>query len=103
MIYDTFPFYNELDLLEIRLEELDQVADRFVLVEATRTHTNKPKPLYYAENRDRFARFQNRIIHVVLDDMPDTTDAWVLENFQRCGIRRGLTGCRPDDLILMSD
>ncbi|MBW2533223.1 MAG: glycosyl transferase GT17 family protein, partial [Deltaproteobacteria bacterium] len=37
MIYDCFPFFNELDLLKIRLEELRPVVDRFVLVEATRT------------------------------------------------------------------
>ena len=34
MIYDCFSFYNELDLLEIRLNELVNAVDRFVLVEA---------------------------------------------------------------------
>lgn len=33
MIYDAFAFNNELDLLEIRLNELDPIMDRFVLVE----------------------------------------------------------------------
>ena len=54
MIYDTFMFFNELELLELRLNELNGVVDKFVLVEATRTFTNKPKPLYYAENKQRF-------------------------------------------------
>lgn len=55
MIIDCFTFFNELDVLEIRLRELDGVVDRFVLVEATLTHQGKPKPLLYAENKERFA------------------------------------------------
>ena len=103
MIYDCFTFFNELELLEMRLHELAGVVDRFVLVEATQTHTNKPKPLHYRENRDRFSAFHDKIIHVVVDDMPQSSDAWIPENFQRKCIARGLTGCRPDDYILVSD
>lgn len=29
MIYDGFLFFNELDILEIRLNELDGIVDRF--------------------------------------------------------------------------
>jgi beta-1,4-mannosyl-glycoprotein beta-1,4-N-acetylglucosaminyltransferase len=103
MIYDCFTFFNELELLELRLHELADVVDKFVLVEATRTHTNKPKPLHYQENRSRFGAFQNRIIHVVVDDLPAAKNAWVPERFQRRGIGRGLAGCRPDDFVLVSD
>ena len=45
MIYDCFCFFNELDLLEIRLNELNPVVDKFVLVEATMTHNGDKKPL----------------------------------------------------------
>ena len=55
MIYDCFTAFNELELLEIRLHELSPVVDRFVLVEATRTHSNLPKPLYFRDNWSRFA------------------------------------------------
>lgn len=103
MIYDTFPFFNELELLEVRLHELDPVVDRFVLAEATRTHSNKPKPLHFQENRSRFERFLPKITHVIVDDMPDTSDAWSLERHQRSAVGRGLGQCRPDDLILHSD
>lgn len=103
MIYDCFTFFNELELLELRLNELADVVDKFVLVEATQTHTNKPKPLYFRENRARFSAFHNQIIHVVVDDMPQSFDPWVPENFQRNCIARGLVNCRPDDWILVSD
>jgi hypothetical protein len=103
MIYDCFTFFNELELLELRLHELAGVVDRFVLVEAAQTHTNKPKPLHYQENRARFSAFHDKIIHIVVDDLPQSSDAWVPENFQRNCIARGLTGCRPDDFVLVSD
>lgn len=103
MIYDTFPFFNELELLEVRLEELSPVVDRFVIAEATRTHSNQPKPLHFAENRERFARHLPKIIHVAVDDCPDTSDAWAIEKFQRDAVARGLAGCKPDDIVLNSD
>lgn len=103
MIYDTFMFFNELELLELRLNELSQVVDKFVLVEATRTFTNKPKPLYYAENKERFSKFNDRIIHIVVEDSPNSDNPWVLDRFQKNCIIRGLQNARPDDIILISD
>lgn len=103
MVYDCFIFFNELELLELRLHELAGVVDKFVIVEAQRTFTNKPKPLFFQENRDRFHEFADRIIHVAVTDSPDVSDPWAVEQFQRNCIARGLTQCRPDDWILISD
>jgi hypothetical protein len=103
MIYDCFTFFNELELLEVRLHELSGVVDKFVLVEATQTFTGRPKPLHYAENRGRFSRFHEQIIHVIVDDLPQSDDPWVVEHFQRNCISRGLSQCRPDDWIMVSD
>jgi beta-1,4-mannosyl-glycoprotein beta-1,4-N-acetylglucosaminyltransferase len=103
MIYDCFTFFNELELLELRLHELADVVDKFVLVEANQTYTNKPKPLHYQENRARFSEFHDKIIHVVVDDLPEAQNPWVLENYQRNCIVRGLGDCRPDDFVLISD
>jgi hypothetical protein len=50
MLIDAFPLFNELDILELRLTELSPAVDRFVIVEANRTHKGTLKPLYYAEN-----------------------------------------------------
>lgn len=67
-IYDCFPFFNELDLLEIRLNELYDVVDYFVIIEGERTHQNTKKRLYYQENKDRFAKFHDKIISVVIGE-----------------------------------
>ncbi len=101
-LFDCFPFFNELDLLELRLSELDGVVDRFVLVEADFTHTGQPKPLYFAENRERFATWADKITHIVVSDDPGGF-AWRREFYQREVILRGLEECRPDDMILISD
>ena len=103
MIYDCFIFFNELELLELRLHELAGVVDKFVLVEATQTHTNQPKPLHYQANRARFSAFHDKIIHIIVDDLPQSSDPWIPENFQRNCIARGLAQCRPDDFVLVSD
>ena len=103
MIYDCFPFFNELELLEIRLRELEEVVDCFVLVESTRTHSNQPKPLYYQRHRRRFSRWNGRILPIVMEDVPSDASPWLLENRQRQAIGRGLVEAAPDDVILVSD
>lgn len=69
-VYDVFTFFNELDLLEIRLNILNPVVDYFVIVEATETFSGHPKPLYFKENRGRFRKWEHKIIHFVVDDTP---------------------------------
>lgn len=103
-IYDAFTFYNELDLLELRLNTLDDVADYFVLVEGKKTYQGDDKPLHYWENRERFEEFEERIIHVVVDDYPDNVEsAWDREFHTRNSIEDGLSDCEPDDVVIVSD
>lgn len=105
-IYDCFIFCDELDLLELRLEILNDVVDKFVLVESPRTHSNKLKPLYFAENKERFSKYLDKIIHIVADDI-ETADGygthWQRERDQRNAIVRGLVNCSNYDIIILSD
>lgn len=103
MIYDCFSFFNELDLLEIRLNILKDVVDKFVLVEAGETHTGKPKPYFYKESEARFAAFKDRIIYVRIEKFPTGHDAWWNENYQRNKILDGLKDAAPNDIVLISD
>jgi beta-1,4-mannosyl-glycoprotein beta-1,4-N-acetylglucosaminyltransferase len=107
-LFDSFTFFNELDLLEIRLHELAPVVDRFVIAEAPVTFRGKSKPLHFQENRERYAPFLDRIIHVVLrpEEIPSGTsssDDWAREHAQRNRLADGLRDAAPDDLILLSD
>ena len=109
MVYDCFIFFNELDLLEIRLNELNEVVDKFVLIEANKTFQNNHKPYYFEENKERFSPFLNKIIHIKLDKYPlfipiiNPFTPWKLEFFQRNSIVKGLVNCKPDDIVLISD
>ncbi len=65
MIYDIFPFFNELDVLEIRLNELDSYVDKFVIIESDNTITLHPKHrlFYDAQNEPQFKKFKDKIIY----------------------------------------
>lgn len=69
-IYDIFIFFNEIDLLEIRLNILDPYVDHFVIIEATKTFTGLPKKLFYEENKNLFKKWEHKIIHYVVNDIP---------------------------------
>jgi beta-1,4-mannosyl-glycoprotein beta-1,4-N-acetylglucosaminyltransferase len=104
MIYDCFTFFDELDLLELRFEELGNIVDRFVLVEATKTFSNKPKELFFENNKERFSKFREKIVHIIVNDLPDKPkDSWENQYIQRNAIARGLQKCAADDIIIISD
>jgi beta-1,4-mannosyl-glycoprotein beta-1,4-N-acetylglucosaminyltransferase len=110
MIFDCFTFFNELDLLEIRLNEMSCIVDKFVLVEATSTFTGQKKPLFFNENKSRYGQFSDKIIHIIVEDMSHVNNeftkkssAWAREYHQRDQILRGLRFADPNDLILVSD
>jgi beta-1,4-mannosyl-glycoprotein beta-1,4-N-acetylglucosaminyltransferase len=63
-IYDSFLFFNELDLLEIRLEMLYDHVDYFILSECDTTFSGISKPFYFEENKERYSKYLDKIIHV---------------------------------------
>jgi beta-1,4-mannosyl-glycoprotein beta-1,4-N-acetylglucosaminyltransferase len=70
-IFDCFLFYNELELLELRLNTLNNHVDYFVITEAEVTFSGKSKPLYFAENRELYKKFKEKIIHNVIKPHSD--------------------------------
>jgi hypothetical protein len=95
------PFFNELDLLEIRLATLDDWADRHIVAESRLTQTGLAKELHFDRNLDRFDPWLDKIEYVVVDDMP--SGDWQREAHQRDAIARGLDGLKDSDLVLISD
>lgn len=112
-IVDCFIFYNELDMLNYRLNILDSVVDQFVLVEATRTFVGKEKPLIYNENKHLFQKFAHKITHIIVDDMPykypnidfDKKEQWTNEYHQRNCNDRGIKqlSLNDEDLVIITD
>jgi len=113
-LFDCFVFHNEFDLLEIRLREMGDHVDHFVLVEANQTQRGGPKPYYFAENRERFSPWADKIIDLQVvfpEELPPALGVyknrrkkdWERENYQRNCIGEALESAAPDDLILLSD
>lgn len=105
MIYDSFMFRNELDLLECRLVELEDVPNlQHVIVEANVTHGgNKPREFVYPDHRDRFSAWADRITYIQATNLPTDVDAWSREHAQREWVWEGLKDAQADDIVLHGD
>ncbi|HUZ21441.1 MAG TPA: class I SAM-dependent methyltransferase [Acidimicrobiales bacterium] len=101
-IWDCVLFFNELDLLEARLEELEGIVDHVVVVEADRTFRGDLKPLWFHEHRERFARHEDKL-HWVVARLPEHGDAWLREKLQRDAAMQALACVKPEDLVLCCD
>jgi len=104
-IIDGFIFYNELELLKVRLEELYDTVDYFILVEGTLTFTGLAKPLFYNDNKHLYEKYNDKIIHIIVNDFPETNDPWIREHFQRNCIDRGIKqlNLNDNDVIMITD
>jgi len=102
-IYDCFLFYNEFELLEVRLNELSDHVDKFVLVESCETFRGKPKKFYFEENKHLFEKYKDKIIHVKLTEPFKTEKLFERERYQRSQMLRGLKNAKPDDIVFISD
>ena len=66
-VFDCFIFFNELDLLELRLNLLNNFVDYFVIVESAITFQGEEKDFFFEKNKKRFSKFENKIIHFKVD------------------------------------
>lgn len=104
MTYDVFMFMNELDLLEIRLHELEKVVDAFVICEATRTFTYNPKPLNFPDHAERFKAWHDKIIYLSVENIPENATPSQREEFNRnISIDRMRRQLCDRDIIICSD
>lgn len=103
MIYDTFIFNHELDVLDIRMRYLWDAVDRFVIVEGDHTfHEGRPKAMHFADNRKRFDWAEEKIIYTPVKLRSDT-GFWENQTLQRDAIAQGVRESKQNDMIIMSD
>jgi hypothetical protein len=111
-VYDLFSFYNEFEVLEIRLQELWDTVDYFILLESNVTYVGNPKPYLFDENKERFTKYMSKIRHIKLD-VPfaeqkkvfpnEIDDHWTREKYQRYAAMQELTDLAKDDIVIVSD
>jgi beta-1,4-mannosyl-glycoprotein beta-1,4-N-acetylglucosaminyltransferase len=100
-IYDCFIFNNEVDLLELRLNILDEVVDKFVIIEGKKTFSGNDKESVFLKNKKKFTRWENKIIYNYID-IPDFLTTWDREIYSR-NYPLTLSIYEDDDVIISSD
>ena len=112
-VWDLIMLGTETDMLECRLREFEATDCLHVVVESQATHRGTPKPLHYAENKERFGPWSDRIIHVVADRIPLAGPPcptcgrgvpWITEHAQRdAGWAAVEDQVRDSDVVLIAD
>jgi beta-1,4-mannosyl-glycoprotein beta-1,4-N-acetylglucosaminyltransferase len=105
-MFDCCIINDELDILELRFDILFPFVEKFVVVESDKTHSGKSKELNFEKNKDRFKKFQSKIIYMVYKghNVINSAQAWGNENFQRNYVLESLKICKPtDNLLFVSD
>ncbi len=106
-IINAFTFFNELDFLEYKLIEVGDVFDYFIIVEGNKTFSGIDKPFILEQNKERYAKWWDKIIYVKVEDFPETEDPWDRERHQRNCILRGLAYIHlklyDDDIMILGD
>ena len=108
-LYDCFMYFDEDMLLDIRLNTLNNIVDKFVIAEATKTHSGKDKKLNF--DLKKFSKFKDKIEYLVIEDLPKNVKSYkknwsenhLRDQFQRNSLSRGLENCDENDLIMISD
>ena len=118
-IFDCFMYFDEEQVLDLRLNVLYQNVDYFVIVESIFNHKGEKRNLLF--NSQKFEKFNDKIIYLVYDKIPQLVkpiketdnekekdgkyimNALYRENAQRDFILEGLKSAKKDDLILISD
>lgn len=103
MVYDCIPFFNEIDILKLRLHILNPIVDKFVIEEATVTFSGEPKELCFEKNKDLFKEFLPKIEYIVVDNSPVNTTTHLRDKFQKNALVKGLADATEEDVIILSD
>jgi len=118
-IIDCFMYFNEDLILDVRLNELNEYVDKFVIIESNFTHSGEKKNFNFDYNK--YLKFKDKIIYLKIKQKPNNLfeikikdnekeikrkqieNALILENYQRNFISRGLESFNDEDFILISD
>jgi beta-1,4-mannosyl-glycoprotein beta-1,4-N-acetylglucosaminyltransferase len=104
-VFDCFLFNDEFDVLDIRLNELFNIVDKFIIVESAYTHTGLTKELHLKNNILKYNKFQSKIFLISDNNLPKRSNPIKLRKRQLNQINRGLKAClaNPEDLVFFSD
>jgi hypothetical protein len=102
-IVDSTMFYNEFDILELRLRIMYDHVDRFVITESDYTHSGKYKGFRLEEHKERYLPWWDKICYIKGNMPQHLTNAWDREHWQRDLMSQGWEDVSGNDVILVSD
>tara|TARA_Y100000590_G_scaffold436416_1_gene556948 strand:- start:2404 stop:3228 length:825 start_codon:yes stop_codon:yes gene_type:complete len=118
MLIDSFLFFNEAELVELRVKYLEKIVDHFVVIEADITHQGKKKEWNFPKIlENKLKKYSSKIQYHqlkidpkqikneeswIIDDVKGD-DAWRIENFQRNYIKTACKKFSDDDILIISD
>lgn len=112
-------YFDEDEVLDVRLNFLDKYVDYFVIVESGYNHKGEKRDPQF--DLSKFKKFKDKIIYILKNEIPEGIEkikdddneneqyrksiynAWKRENLQRNRILEGLTDANPNDWIIISD
>ena len=118
MIIDAFTFFNEKELVQLRIKYLSDLVDYFIIVEANTTHAGKKKDWNFEDIlKNELKDFSHKIkYHQIKIDLekaeqersPNYADAiqgrsWKVESMQRNYIKEACKEFSSEDIIIVSD
>ena len=105
MFVDTFTYFNEKELLELRINALKDHVDGFVIAEGDRTHRGDPKPFTLKETIKELGLPSDliQILEVRLPSQEEAVDPWVRERGQRDALATALKYLPDDTIFICSD
>lgn len=105
MILDTFMYSGEEDMLDLRLNTLNPIVDKFVILESPKSHSLIQKGLKFPEQKNRFLQFQNKIDYYSIDYC--TNENFLLNDWIGRGVIENILykvyNIKEKDIILHGD
>lgn len=104
-IFEVFLFYNEIELLEIRIGELFDVVQTFILVETLETFQGARKVSHYDTMQFQLPEhFRKKVFHHKCDTLQGA-NAWAREQSARACMKLAVfaAGARLYDLVHLND
>jgi beta-1,4-mannosyl-glycoprotein beta-1,4-N-acetylglucosaminyltransferase len=104
-VFDTTLFSQDFKTLEIRLEELWDVVDYFLICESNFAFSGAPKPYFLSESISAFEKYKSKLILIRFDRRVPNANPWMNEMLQRQEITKYLHQFKlsKSDFIMHSD
>jgi beta-1,4-mannosyl-glycoprotein beta-1,4-N-acetylglucosaminyltransferase len=101
-VIDCFPYFNEKELLELRINLLNDHVDKFIITDANYTHSGISKPFTCKNTLKELGLLSDKIqvIEIELPSYNEEKCAWVRERMQRNVASEYI---EDDDVCIISD